>query len=55
MQATLHKYSPLIVVLLAPVVLLMAACSKVPGGILPEKKMKDVILLLKEINFVDLF
>ncbi|GAB6395485.1 MAG: DUF4296 domain-containing protein [Bacteroidales bacterium] len=25
-------------------VALLAACSKVPGGVLPEKKMKDVML-----------
>ncbi|MDR2497487.1 MAG: DUF4296 domain-containing protein [Tannerellaceae bacterium] len=43
MQARLHNHSRLFF-LLASVILLTAACSKVPGGILPENKMKDVMV-----------
>ncbi|MDR1557097.1 MAG: DUF4296 domain-containing protein [Tannerellaceae bacterium] len=41
MQIKLYKYSLITLWTMAAV---LASCSKVPGGILPEKKMKDVMI-----------
>ncbi|MDR2118153.1 MAG: DUF4296 domain-containing protein [Tannerellaceae bacterium] len=40
MLRKLYKYSPFVLLLLAA----CPSCSKVPGGILPERKMKEVLI-----------